>query len=76
MVSPQAEVLPAHAYDMHQVRNAIAKVAARRGIDFIDNYSLFGDCPLKYFTKDNLHPNDIGHSLIARNITNAIECAS
>lgn len=76
MVSPQAEVLPTHAYDMHQVRNAIAKVAARRGIDFIDNYSLFGDCPLKYFTKDNLHPNDIGHALIARNITNAIECAS
>ena len=76
MVAQPAEVLPTHAYDMQRVRSATAKVAARRDIDFIDNYSLFGDCPLKYFTKDNLHPNDIGHALIARNITNAIECAS
>lgn len=75
MVSPPAVNQPNHFFDTLQVRNAVAKAARRNAVDFIDNHSLFGSCPLKYFTKDNLHPNDVGHSLIARNITNAIDCA-
>ena len=76
MVSPPAITQVAHLFDTLQVRNAVAKAAKRNMVDFIDNHSLFGSCPLKYFTTDNLHPNDIGHALIARNIANAIECAS
>ena len=72
MVSNPAITSVAHKYSSAAVRNAIASSARDNAVDFIDNHALFGDCPLRYYTTDNLHPNDVGHALIARNITNSI----
>lgn len=72
MVSPNAINTETHNFNMYRVKNEILKLARKNQIDFIDNFNLFGNCPLKYFTTDNLHPNDVGHALIAKNIINAI----
>ncbi|VTP66878.1 Uncharacterised protein [Leclercia adecarboxylata] len=39
---------------------------------FIDNFNLFDKYNMAYFTTDSLHPNDIGHNMIARNIIKSI----
>ncbi|MGL5566475.1 MAG: phage tail fiber protein [Plesiomonas sp.] len=75
MCSNPAVNTASHAYDSYQVRNAILKVSKRNKVDFIDNHSLFGKCPLRFYTTDDLHPNDVGHALIAQNITHALENA-
>jgi len=67
-----ADSSPTYAYGMREVVNAIDVLAKRKSLDFIDNFHIFNDIPTYAYTSDGLHPNDIGHKLIAANIISAI----
>jgi len=60
---------------MQEVRNIIYRVARLRQFDMIDNYSVFAGMHNLMYTTDQLHPNDYGHSIIARNMINSLESA-
>lgn len=72
--NPAANENPAtYSFNMQEVRNTIYQVSKEKNIDFIDNYSVFGDIPIETYTADGLHPNSLGHKIISRNIINSIE---
>jgi lysophospholipase L1-like esterase len=62
-------------FHMQEVRNIIYRVARLRQFDMIDNYSVFAGMHNLMYTTDQLHPNDYGHSIIARNMINSLESA-
>jgi len=59
-------------YSMQDMVQAIRQTAEKNNVAFIDNFNLFDKYSMAYFTTDNLHPNDIGHNMIARNIIKSI----
>lgn len=59
-------------YSMQDMAQAIRQTAEKNNVAFIDNFNLFDKYSLAYFTTDSLHPNDIGHNMIARNIFKSI----
>lgn len=61
-----------YSFTQAQARDTIDRLARERGIDFIDNYSPFNGMAFDKFTADGLHPNTLGHAIIARNIVNAV----
>lgn len=65
-----------YSFHMQEVRNIIYRVASQRKIDMIDNYSIFNGLENSSYTSDGLHPNDIGHTMIARNIINSLELST
>ncbi|WP_313434019.1 SGNH/GDSL hydrolase family protein [Atlantibacter hermannii] len=67
--NPAAE---AGNYSMQDMVQAIRQTAEKYNVAFIDNFNLFDKYSMAYFTTDNLHPNDIGHNMIARNIIKSI----
>ena len=67
--NPAAE---AGNYSMQDMVQAIRQTAEKNNVVFIDNFNLFDKYSMTYFTTDNLHPNDIGHNMIARNIFKSI----
>ncbi|VTP70226.1 GDSL-like Lipase/Acylhydrolase [Leclercia adecarboxylata] len=67
--NPAAE---AGNYSMQDMVQAIRQTAEKYNVAFIDNFNLFDKYNMAYFTTDNLHPNDIGHNMIARNIIKSI----
>lgn len=67
--NPAAE---AGNYSMQDMVQAIRQTAEKNNVAFIDNFNLFDKYSMAYFTTDNLHPNDIGHNMIARNIIKSI----
>lgn len=74
--NPAADEDPAvYPFHMQEVRNIIYRVARDRSLDMIDNYSIFLGLDNATYTADGLHPNDYGHSMIARNIINSLESA-
>ncbi|MBT9234303.1 hypothetical protein KKQ11_00505 [Pseudomonas sp. MG-2] len=64
-----------YPFHMQDVRNIVYRVARDRNLDMIDNYSIFLGLDPATYTADGLHPNDYGHSIMARNIINALEAA-
>lgn len=67
---------PTYHNGMRDQVNALKRMASRRALDFIDNFSIFDDVPFYAFTADGLHPNDLGHKLIASNIIHALNNAT
>jgi len=59
-------------YFMQDMVQAIRQTAEKYNVAFIDNFNLFDKYNMAYFTTDSLHPNDIGHNMIARNIIKSI----
>ncbi|MGB3724821.1 MAG: SGNH/GDSL hydrolase family protein [Glaciecola sp.] len=72
MVANPAEV-ESGDFKMQDVLSNLSRFSKDRGIDFIDNYSIFDGLDTSFTTSDGLHPNDYGHSLIAKNIIYAIK---
>ncbi|KYC26091.1 SGNH/GDSL hydrolase family protein [Pseudomonas sp. ABFPK] len=64
-----------YSFNMQDVRGVITRVAKERGLDMIDNYAAMSALDPSIVASDGLHPNILGHSLIARNIINALESA-
>lgn len=62
-----------YSFNMQDVKNTVRNLAQKEELDFIDNYSVFGDVSISSYTTDGIHPNDDGHEVIFRNIVNAIE---
>ena len=58
---------------MRDVRDTILRVAKKKSIDVIDNYSAFSDVDMNAVTSDGLHPNRLGMQIIFRNIINSLE---
>lgn len=64
-----------YALNMQDVRSVIYRVARTLSLDMIDNYAALASVSTTAVTNDGLHPNQLGHALMARNIINAIEAA-
>lgn len=74
--NPSQDESPAtYSFTMQEVRNTIFQLAKSNNFDMIDNYSIFNGQDLSVVLADGLHPNEIGHGIIARNVTNALEIA-
>lgn len=61
-------------YSTPEVSQAVAMVARRRGLPFLDNFALTAQLGINgdTFLSDNLHPNDFGHAEIFKNIVKFI----
>ncbi|WP_354192827.1 SGNH/GDSL hydrolase family protein [Aquamicrobium terrae] len=64
-----------YSFTQQEVRNVIYQVGRERDVDVIDNYAIFRGMDFEEYTTDGLHPNDLGHSMIAENVIRAIEGA-
>ena len=62
-----------YSFTMQEARNTIYRTAKESSIDMIDNYAIFEGLDMSKVTADGVHPNKIGHQIIARNIINSIE---
>lgn len=62
-----------YSFSMQDVKNTAYRVAKEKNIDFIDNYSVFGENEVLDYTEDGTHPNAVGHKVYFRNIINSIE---
>lgn len=61
------------SFTMQDARNVVYRLAKENNLDFIDNYSIFGNVSPSAYTTDGLHPNDVGYEVISRNIINSLE---
>lgn len=59
-------------FNMQDVRSVIYQLAKANNIDMIDNYTIFSNLDLSLITDDGLHPNELGHQIIAKNIINSL----
>ena len=66
---------PTYAFDTQSVRNIVHRVGVDLSMDVIDNHTIFRNMDTTAFTADGLHPNLLGHAMIAANIINAFEAA-
>lgn len=64
-----------YSFNMQEVRNAIYGLAKSLNLDMIDNYTAWFGLSNEALTSDGLHPNNVGHQIIARNIIGALEMA-
>ncbi|MGG3454248.1 SGNH/GDSL hydrolase family protein [Paenibacillus rhizolycopersici] len=62
-------------FTMQQVRGVIYDLAKANNIDMIDNYAAWRGLEISSLSSDGLHPNALGHQVIARNIIGALENA-
>ncbi|WP_062105207.1 SGNH/GDSL hydrolase family protein [Bacillus niameyensis] len=58
-----------------QIANAVKEVSAKWGIPCLDLYSMsgFNSANMDYYTLDKLHPNTLGHSVIAGKMLSFLE---
>ncbi|MFC4389151.1 SGNH/GDSL hydrolase family protein [Gracilibacillus marinus] len=74
VANPVANEDPASfSFTMQDARNVVYRLAKENALDFIDNYSIFGNISPTVYTTDGLHPNDLGYEVISRNIINSLE---
>ncbi|WP_034176491.1 GDSL-type esterase/lipase family protein [Burkholderia ambifaria] len=66
---------PTYAFDTQAVRNVVHLVGVDLSMDVIDNHTIFRNMDTTAFTADGLHPNLLGHAMIAANIINAFEAS-
>nr|WP_277399242.1 SGNH/GDSL hydrolase family protein [Burkholderia sp. Ac-20384] len=74
--APVLEAPPTYVFTTADVRDVIHETGAAGGFDVIDNHSIFDGMDTKDFTSDRLHPNQLGHGMIAANMIGAFEVAS
>lgn len=73
---PAANESPAtYAFDMQDVRNMVGQLGSDNAMDVVDNYTIFAGIDLSTCLADGLHPNLLGHAMVAQNIINALESA-
>ena len=75
-VTPSRDSLDVRFMQMQDVQRSISAFAKDNSIDFIDNYTLFDKLDPASITSDGLHPNDLGHSMMANNIIFALKNSS
>lgn len=68
----QSDSPPIYWGSIYDIRNQLKNIAKANACDFIDHTEMFRDVPVAMFTSDGLHPNELGHRLIASNIISAI----
>lgn len=75
MIAPPAALdgPPTYHAGMRDQAAVIADLAQRRALDVIDNHSIFENLPTVAYLADGLHPNNLGHRMIADNIRRALE---
>ncbi|WP_167238932.1 SGNH/GDSL hydrolase family protein [Massilia genomosp. 1] len=69
------EPSPEYAFSMLDVRNALNSIARHCGIDLVDHYAAQRHRESADILSDRLHPNRIGHALIAANLLHALRYA-
>lgn len=67
--------LTTQSFTMQDVRGEIFRQGQKRNLDMIDNYSALSIPDMNLIASDGLHPNPLGHYLMARNIINSLEAA-
>ena len=71
--NPATENMNSYSFTMQGVRDVIYRTAKENSLDMIDNYAVFEGVNLNQVTTDGVHPNGLGHQMIARNIINSLE---
>lgn len=64
-----------YSFSMQETRATLLREAKTRVMDFIDNYAPCEGLAFTSWTADGLHPNKVGHALIAGNLVGALESA-
>lgn len=72
MVSNNCAGTSTQTFTQEQLRNMIRQFCADNSLDFVDNYQATVAFKLGDITADNLHPNNIGHRIVAANVISAI----
>jgi lysophospholipase L1-like esterase len=72
--NPVTENPSSYSFTSQGVRDVVYRVAKENTIDVIDNFAIFENVKVD-FTSDGVHPNEMGHKIISRNIINCIESA-
>lgn len=62
-----------YSFTMQDTRGEIFRQARARNLDMIDNYAAMLPADISLVTDDGLHPNQLGYTLMARNIINSLE---
>lgn len=75
MAPNKAETLSSHTQTQREIRNGIVRFCSDTLVDCIDLYSATERFELSSITTDNLHPNNIGHALLAYNVCQAVQNA-
>lgn len=73
--NPATENASSYSFTMQGVRDVVYRIAKENNIDIIDNYAIFKDVDMNIATADGVHPNELGHQIIARNIINCLEAS-
>lgn len=61
------------SFTMQETRGVLYRVSKERNLDFIDNYSALKSIDYSSVLSGDVHPNELGHQLIASNIIAALE---
>lgn len=72
MASNNCNDISNQVLNQEQVRNCIKLFCLNNNIDFIDNYQASLNYDKTTILSDGLHPNNIGHQLIANNIITSL----
>lgn len=64
---------PTFTFDTQDVRNMVDQIGSANNLDVIDNHTIFRGMGNSSYSSDGLHPNLLGHAMIAQNIINALE---
>ena len=54
-----------YSFSMQQARDVIYSIAKENGLDMIDNFTIFDGIDMSAVTTDGIHPNTVGHKIIA-----------
>jgi lysophospholipase L1-like esterase len=74
-VAASLEGAPTYVFSMTDVRDVVREAGEEMRLDVIDNHMLFGGMDTGVFLADGLHPNELGHRMIAKNIIGALRDA-
>lgn len=66
---------PTYLFPMPSVKSVLMTVAKEKSVDFVDNLAATRGIPTGTILADGLHPNEVGHAVLARNIIGALEAA-
>lgn len=74
--APLIEDSVLNSMTMEDIRGVLYSQAKVKGMDFIDNYTCFSGVDTSVVLDGSVHPNTLGHAVIAKNIINSLMQAS
>lgn len=74
-VADSVEPSAAGRMTMRDVRGVLSKIAKNNSLAFIDNLAAFDAIDPSVTLNGTIHPNELGHAIMGRNIINALEQA-